>query len=1150
MPDEKFEVVIGAKDQASPVLDKFNQNLKTTQTTTQKVTSGLQTMANKSKWAFAAMSGAVVGVTKVYADFENVMAKVATQLPGEAMENYEEFTRAVQDMSVEFGQSTTVMAQGLYDILSAAIEPEKALQLLEQSAKTAAAGFTDVATTADLFTSILNAYGMEVEDAAHISDVLFQSVFRGKMEFEDMATELGSIMGVAAQAGVSLEDLGASLATLTRSGIDTAEAVTGIRQAILSYIDPGKEALETAAELGIEFNSTALATDGLINSIAKLTGATQEQLSALFPNVRALVAVQGILGDLDGALEDLRLNQEAYNTTNEAFAKATDTTKFSIDQLKSSVQVLVQEFGEAMLPAIEEILDSFKNLINRIRDLDEEQKRALGDLLINLTKLTGLVVGLNLVANTIMAIGRALQFTYALLGPWGIAIGGIVASLALLDRHSDAVIGFFEDLGRELGLVNDEMASFYDHTTDLDPDIKRLEQEISETTSKIASLEEEFAKLREKNIGIPPDLIEDWNNLNTLLKQQTTELNKLTGAQPEAVQGIIETKEGVADLEAQMKAALEPIDKTAEGIEKVGDTSEQTAKEIENLRGQLKGIVDDANWTILTTGASDYEVQLLTLERQYKDTVATIEAMALPAAEKARAIETVTEAYTLSVERLAESAKEELRLLAEEASWATLMEKAGTGIEARMLIEERRYKEAVERISSYPVEFEEEKNAVLEAERERHYTILQNLLKEAIENELREQEARAQRELEEYRRTAEEEKAILEAKNNKLAELNKEYFERNATDLEILVKNHKDKYDEILSMFEWTEQEKVEISRIANDDILYQLNDFTARYVDEMRKVGATDEEIAAGIEDIIRTLEELGVSTEIVAQFKEQWAELPPVIKESKDQIDDIISVIGDIGDIMIGVSFGEKPTAGAIGGVVGGILGLFAGIPTWIGSIVNMVFGWIDDIQQRSQEAIEEAYQHIQTIIDDLSGQLHSAMVDLFMEPDLNKAMEDFGQRLDEIVYNVMVEAIVSAIITSEAVQGAIEDLGRAIGEAIETGSYEGLDAALSTFYDRIYNEAMPVLEYAMSYIRPYSPYRKTFSGRVPEYQSGGYVPYTGLALLHAGEYVVPKEEVNTVSFGDIEINVNTTGGVDGADLWNEFEREARRRGVSLVQ
>ena len=68
---EKFEVIIGAVDNASPVLQKFNQHLQTVQTTSQKAVAGLQSMADKSKWAFAAMSGAIVGAVKVFADFEH-----------------------------------------------------------------------------------------------------------------------------------------------------------------------------------------------------------------------------------------------------------------------------------------------------------------------------------------------------------------------------------------------------------------------------------------------------------------------------------------------------------------------------------------------------------------------------------------------------------------------------------------------------------------------------------------------------------------------------------------------------------------------------------------------------------------------------------------------------------------------------------------------------------------------------------------------------------------------------------------------------------------------------------------------------------------------------------------------------------------------
>ena len=208
-------------------------------------------------------------------------------------------------------------------------------------------------------------------------------------------------------------------------------------------------------------------------------------------------------------------------------------------------------------------------------------------------------------------------------------------------------------------------------------------------------------------------------------------------------------------------------------------------------------------------------------------------------------------------------------------------------------------------------------------------------------------------------------------------------------------------------------------------------------------------------------------------------------------------------------------------------------------------MIFGWIDEIERRTQE-----------MIDSITGQFQSAMVDFFKSPNLDSAMRDFGQRLNEIVYKMMVDAIVAALIASEVVQDAAKKLGQAINEYMKGGTLDGLTAAMDEFIATFQNYVLPIMAEIYPVIQQYNPYAtqttggvKTFSGTIPSYQTGGYVPYTGLALLHEGEYVIPKGGGRTVSFGDIEINVTTTGGVDGADLWSEFEREARRRGVSLV-
>ena len=79
----------------------------------------------------AVMAAPLVAGGKVFADFEQQLAKVSTMLdnPAKYMDTYK---KAIRDMAVEFGESTEALANGLYDILSASIPAEKALDVLTQ----------------------------------------------------------------------------------------------------------------------------------------------------------------------------------------------------------------------------------------------------------------------------------------------------------------------------------------------------------------------------------------------------------------------------------------------------------------------------------------------------------------------------------------------------------------------------------------------------------------------------------------------------------------------------------------------------------------------------------------------------------------------------------------------------------------------------------------------------------------------------------------------------------------------------------------------------------------------------------------------------------------------------------------------------------
>ena len=298
--------------------------------------------------------------------------------------------------------------------------------------------------------------------------------------------------------------------------------------------------------------------------------------------------------------------------------------------------------------------------------------------------------------------------------------------------------------------------------------------------------------------------------------------------------------------------------------------------------------------------------------------------------------------------------------------------------------------------------------------------------------------------------------------------------------------------------------------------------------------------EMCDAINSALGTIDFTGVEANLDSlelKFQETATGVVTSTQEATNSINDFIGVISEIGDVVIGVQFGEKPTAGQIGGIFGGILNLFSGIPSWIGGIVNMIFGWIDQIHQKTQQ-----------MIDELAGQFESVFTDFFTAPTLGEAIQNFGQNLHSVVYNMMLDALVQAILASEVMQDALKKLGQAINKYMKDGSLEGLMAAAMEFEAFMSGQVLPIIAEIYPVFQPFAPTSgqtattQTFGGSIPSYQAGGYVPKTGLALLHAGEYVSPKG----ASIGNVEINVNTTGGVDGSDLWDEFEREARRRGV----
>jgi TP901 family phage tail tape measure protein len=357
-------------------LARINTNLRIQNTLTRKLTTGHKRAAGATKGHANAMKGlalrfvgynlamnAVMGaqqkliqlvgesITK-YREFETRLAEISTILQ-EDVTQMDRFKIGIESLSVTYGQATSDISKGLYDILSAAFDSRDAMNLLNTSIKASIAGLSDVRTSVKIFTTVLNSYGLAAEQATHVSDVLFQSVVRGKFQFADLEQALGYVVPIAAQAGISFDQLSAALSTATRHGLHIDMTARGLALAIQGIINPSEKARKAARKYGIEMNGLALRVlelDGWFKQLGNSMDTYGKSiLGELIPNMRSLRVAMVLAGEegAKGFADDLLYLEDISGRTDEALQKMMDTSGFLAKQLEQELEERLRKAGEA-----------------------------------------------------------------------------------------------------------------------------------------------------------------------------------------------------------------------------------------------------------------------------------------------------------------------------------------------------------------------------------------------------------------------------------------------------------------------------------------------------------------------------------------------------------------------------------------------------------------------------------------------------------------------------------------------------------------------------------------------------------------------------------------------------------------------------------
>ncbi len=404
----QVDIVMKMHDKTSKQMDKVSS---ATKRMSKNIKSVGKSMTRSLTLPLVAVGAASA---KVAVDFDKSMRNVQSmghQTESELGALGDKFKAMSMDMTLTT-DTANGLAQAYYNIQSAGFAGEEGMTVLSVATKAATAGLSDTKTAAESIMGVLSSYGLEAKDAARVSDVMFQAVTKGMLTFDQLASAMPRVTGLANTLGVSLEELSAAFSTMSKAGVTADEAATGLLGA-MTELKKGNTQLTAAANaLGFASSRAMLEQKGLAGTMQLLEQYSNETgiaVDGLFNNVRAGNAVIALTGKNTAIFaDDLAAMGDSAGATQAAFAEQMKSFSAQFKNFRNIGQVVMIDIGNAVMPVLIPIMEGISGIIKLFTEIPQPIQAAV-------------VVFVLFAA----ALGPILTIAGALSTAWGVLAGAL-----------------------------------------------------------------------------------------------------------------------------------------------------------------------------------------------------------------------------------------------------------------------------------------------------------------------------------------------------------------------------------------------------------------------------------------------------------------------------------------------------------------------------------------------------------------------------------------------------------------------------------------------------------------------------------------------------------------------------------------------------
>lgn len=490
-------------------------------TTTTKLTALSSAMSSAgsslTKYVTAPIAGLGTAATKLASDFEGSMSKVQA-ISGSNVDQME----ALTDKAIEMGAKTKFSAKESADAFTymamAGWKAEEMIDGIGGIMSLAAADGLDLATTSDIVTDALTAFGLQASDSAHFADVLAQASSSANTNVSMLGESFKYVAPVAGALGYSVEDIAVALGLMANSGIKASQAGTTLRAAMTRMIKPTDKAAAAMEKYGITLTNE----DGTMKSYAEVMDMLRDKLGGLSEAEQAKTAtilfgqeaMSGMLAIINASEKDFNSLTDAINNSEGRADSMAETMMNNlggaIEQLMGALESLAIKIGTALTPTIRKIAESITEIVEKLNTLSDAQVEqiiqiaavvaAIGPLLLIVGKLGSAFTGLMSTISALPAILSSFTAIGAALGPI-LAVGAAIAGL----------ITVFKKLYEENEQFRTQITEFWEN----------IQENVS---GSIESLKSAFDKLKTGLSGVSELLQGTFDSISPRLGDSTMNL--------------------------------------------------------------------------------------------------------------------------------------------------------------------------------------------------------------------------------------------------------------------------------------------------------------------------------------------------------------------------------------------------------------------------------------------------------------------------------------------------------------------------------------------------------------------------------------------------------------------------------------------------